>query len=195
MYFYMRIYQNLARFLVQIIYDFHRVTLLLIVVTCGSNCECRANYGDARISPGTARIHAGNLSRSHIDKSSCSHICARVAPERRGLALRHFSSDLTLIVLTIHRHSHTAKVFELVLSPCFFFFFLWHLLRIFLSHPRPFFLSRSLCLGTFSELKKATCLTKDGKRKARDNRNQFIIPVQIVRIDNEGTALNIHMIT
>jgi len=31
----------------------------------------------------------------------------------RSRYLRHFSSDLTLIALAIHRPSHTAKVFEL----------------------------------------------------------------------------------
>lgn len=70
------------------------------------------------------------------------------------------------------------------------FFFLWHLLHMFLSS-LTLALSFSLffCLGTFSELKKATRLTKDGKRERWETEKSiYYSGSNSIRIDNEDTT-------
>ena len=135
------------------------------------------NYGDARISPDTGEftlaICRDSVLISHLADNN-AYLRTRGARMTR-LTLRHFSSDLTLIVFAIHRHLHIAKVFELA-SRLFFSLAPPPHIPLPLS---PFFSSLSLflCLGTFSELKK---VLNEGRQKGKDERqrNQFIILVQ-----------------
>lgn len=104
------------------------------------------------------------VARRNAYNKSCyltaSRICSCMAPEGR-LPLQHFSSDLTLITFAIHRHSYTAKVFELVSSLSLSL----SLEPLFLFHPRPFFLA--LPWHVF-RAKKSRASNEGRKKKERD---------------------------